>query len=203
MTMSHSQSHPYAKAIFEIALADNTLSEWSALLNAMEMLVSDHSVQMLFNNPNVSRQQLAAFFIDMVSALNPAWVQTKAKLFIQLLAEYRRMNLIPSIAFAFKQLLAEHENVLNAQVTSAYPLNEKSENDLMQALKKRFGRDVNLTYDTDTNLIGGVVIRVGDLVIDGSIRDKLIRLKGHLSLLEVLDLDKSQGFREAQFIDNK
>jgi len=186
MVMSNSQSHPYAKAIFEIAAADKTISEWSALLRSLAMVAGDQQVQMLFNNPGVSGQQLADFFIDILfdslsfDSLDSDLIKTKVKNFIKLLAAYRRMNLIPSIVFAFEQLVAEYENILNAQVTSAYPLDKKSESDLIVALKKHFGRDVNLTYNTDKNLIGGVVIRVGDLVIDSSIRDKLIRLKESL-----------------------
>ena len=181
MAMSNSQSHPYAKAIFEIALVDKTISEWSALLRSAATVADDAQVQVLFNNPNVSKEQLADFFIDICSELlGSDSMDIKAKSFIKLLAEYGRMHSMPSIAFAFEQLVAEHENILNVQVTSAYPLNEKSETDLMVALRKRFGRDVNLTYSIDKNLMGGIVIRVGDLVIDNSIRDKLIRLKESL-----------------------
>ena len=184
MTMSNSQSHPYTKAIFEIAVVDETISEWSDLLGCLAMIANDSQVQVLFNNPNVGREQLAEFFIGILfDLINSDAFKTKVESFIRLLAEYHRLNLIPNIAFEFKQLVAEHENILNAQVTSAYPLNEKSESDLMAVLKKRFGRDVNLTYNTDKNLIGGVVIRVGDLVIDSSIRDKLIRLKESLIAL--------------------
>lgn len=173
--------NPYAKAIFEIALADDTISEWSALLRSVAMVSSDPQVHILFGNPSISKEQLADFFIDICfKLLSSDAINTKAKSFIKLLSEYRRLDLISGIAFVFEQLVAEHQNVLNAQVTSAYPLNEKSENDLMAALRKRFGRDVNLTYNTDKNLMGGVVIRVGDLVIDSSIRDKLIRLKESL-----------------------
>ncbi len=188
MLMNTSQAHPYAVAAFETAKASDTILEWSALLERAAVIAGDPQVHMLFNNPRVTRSQLADFFTELcfdslnfgaldvdLGALN-----VKGKDFIQLLAEYRRLNLIGDIAFSFEQLVAEHKNILKAQVVSAYPLDENCQKDLVLALEKRFGQDIHLTYSTDKNLIGGLIIRVGDFVIDGSIHDKLIRLKESL-----------------------
>ena len=178
--------HPYAKAIFETALRDKTFSEWTALLECAVLIAEEEQVRPLFNNPKVSKQQLGQFFIDVCFAgLNldskaSDIFNTKAKNLIQLLAQYHRLNLLPDIAAAFKQLLLEHENSLQVSIRSAYLLSEASKQDLIAVLKKRFGYDMNVTYDVDKNLIAGLVVRVDDLVIDNSMRDKLVRLKESL-----------------------
>ena len=186
MAMSNSQAQPYAKAVFEIAVRDSRIDEWSLFLRSAARISSDADLQTFLNNPRLSRQQLADFFlgvcVDLLRSeakeLDRVTVQWTA--FIRLLVEYRRLNLTPSIAFAFEQLQRARENSVNVEVTSVYPFNEQSSRELMLVLKKRFGCDAKITYYTDKNLIGGVVIRVGDLVIESSIRDKLIRLKESL-----------------------
>lgn len=178
--------HPYAKAIFETALKDKAFSEWSALLECAVLIAEEPQVRTLFNNPKVSKQELGRFFIDVCFAglnLDPKVSDvftTKVKNLIQLLAEYHRLNLFPRILAAFRGLLLEHENSLQVNISSAYLLSEASKQSLSSVLKKRFGYDMNVTYDVDKNLIAGLVIRVGDLVIDNSIRDKLVRLKESL-----------------------
>ena len=179
MLRNNSQAHPYAKAIFATATTKQTIPAWTALLQRASVIANDPQVQLLFNNPQVTSEQLADFFIELCGEAI-AVLKEQGGDFIKLLAEYRRLSLIADIANAFEYLVAEHENILYAQITSANPLNEKNQQDLVQALKKRFGRGIRLTCNTDKNLIGGLVIRVGDLVIDSSIRDKLIRLKESL-----------------------
>jgi F-type H+-transporting ATPase subunit delta len=96
--------------------------------------------------------------------------------FLKTLAENRRLGLLPEIAAMYEQLRAEVENIADVQVTSAVPLDEAQRQRLTTALKKRLNRDVRLHCDVDASLVGGAVVRSGDLVIDGSLKGRLERL---------------------------
>lgn len=184
MLIDSSQAHPYAKAVFAVAKTKQTIEKWRVLLQGLAVIANDPQVQLLFNNPKINKEQLAEFFIDICfyAAANNALngLEVEGRDFIKLLAESRRLDIAPNIALAFEHLVAEHQNILPAQIISANSLDASYQQKLTQALAKRFGRSVHLTYSVDRNLMGGLVVRLGDLVIDGSVRDKLIRLKENL-----------------------
>ena len=98
-----------------------------------------------------------------------------------MLAENRRIGLLPEISALFDQQRAEAERVVKATVTSAQPMDEAGLAKLRESLRKRFGQDVEITTAVDAALIGGAVIDTGDVVIDGSIRTKLARLGAALA----------------------
>ena len=93
-----------------------------------------------------------------------------------LLAENNRLSLLGDIAVIYEELRAEAEQVMTADVSAAKPLTEEQEANISAALKKRTGRDVTLNVEVDESLLGGAVIRAGDLIIDGSALGKLNRL---------------------------
>ena len=97
-------------------------------------------------------------------------------LHLALLAENNRLQLLDEIAVNFEELREEAEQVMTADVTSARALTAEQEKNISVALKKRLGRDVTLNVDVDESLLGGAIIRAGDLVIDGSALGKLNRL---------------------------
>jgi len=90
-----------------------------------------------------------------------------------LLLENKRSKVLPEIAEHFDALKADIENSVEATVTSAAPLSQAQQDEIASALKKRLGRDVSIATAIDKNLIGGAVIRAGDVVIDGSLRARL------------------------------
>jgi F-type H+-transporting ATPase subunit delta len=101
--------------------------------------------------------------------------------FLAVLAENNRLALLPEVSALYEQLRAESELVLKANITSAVPLSDAELAKLVAALKKRFNREVEVQTAIDESLIGGAVIDTGDLVIDGSVRNKLARLKADLA----------------------
>lgn len=165
-------ARPYARAAFEAAQAKHQLAAWSRALAAAAAGVGEPAVQTLLGSPKLPKQQLAQIFIDLVGLE----LGDRGANFIRLLAENRRLGLLPEIAQGFEQLRADAERTLEATVVSASPLGDKERAALAQALKKRLDREVTLQCETDPRLIGGAVIRAGDLVIDGSVRGKLERL---------------------------
>lgn len=167
-------ARPYARAAFEVARDDKALAEWSEFLRRGCLVAEDERIQALTGNPAVTRKELAELFIELCGASAGAHGEN----FLRLLAENGRMDWLPEIAAHFETLRAEAENVVDVQLTSAVELDAGQRENFAAALKKRLGRDVRLHCDTDEKLLGGAVIRAGDLVIDGSLSGRLERLTG-------------------------
>jgi F-type H+-transporting ATPase subunit delta len=167
-------ARPYARAVFEIAKDDNALAGWSEFLERGSVAASDKRVQALIGNPAVGREALAELFIELCGdTAGPHGAN-----FLKLLAQNGRMAWLPEIAAEYEALRAEAENIVDVQVTSAVELDEAQRESFAASLKKRLGRDVRLHCDTDAKLLGGAIIRAGDLVIDGSLFGRLERLAG-------------------------
>lgn len=161
-------ARPYAKAAFETAGAAR-LGSWSEALRTAASVVTDPKVEALLGNPHVPSGQLADLVIDLAGAgLDP-----DGRNFIRLLAENHRLDCLPEIAARFEQLKAEAEGTIDVTVTSAVPLSEVQRSELAAALGHRLKRTVRLQCATDPQLIGGAVLRAGDLVIDGSLLARL------------------------------
>jgi F-type H+-transporting ATPase subunit delta len=123
------------------------------------------------------RTEFIAFFLDVCGKK----LDAEAGNFIRVLHENRRLALLPEIARLYDELRAEAESRVEAEVASAFEIGDAQLKSIAAALKKRFGRDVTLTTRIDPSLVGGVVIRAGDLVIDGSVRGQLHALATHLT----------------------
>ena len=167
-------ARPYARAVFEIARDEDALAGWSELLRRGSAVIADERIQGLIGNPAVTRKALAELFIELCGDSAGA----NGANFIKLLAENGRMAWLPEIAAEYESLRAEAENVVDVQLTSAVELDEAQRDSFAASLRKRLGRDVRLHCDTDAKLLGGAVIRAGDLVIDGSLFGRLERLAG-------------------------
>jgi F-type H+-transporting ATPase subunit delta len=165
-------ARPYARAAFESAQASNKLGDWSQLLAGASAVVSDTRVAGLLSNPKVSSTQLVEFIIDVLGGN----LDEHARNFLSTLAENHRLGVLPEITSAYEELRAAQENVADVQITSAIQVNDAQRQRLADALRKRLKREVRLHCDVDPGLIGGAVIRSGDLVIDGSLKAQLDRL---------------------------
>ncbi len=165
-------ARPYARAAFEIASAEGELRAWSEMLVAAGLIVNDPGVKPLLTNPHVTPEQVAGLVADICGKL----VNKDRRNFLLLLAESYRLNVLAQIAEIFNRLRAEAENVIDVDITSVVPLDDKRKKAFVSALKKRLGREVNLRCATDRSLIGGAIIRAEDLVIDGSVRGRLEKL---------------------------
>jgi F-type H+-transporting ATPase subunit delta len=165
-------ARPYAFAAFEFALAKNALSAWEELLQAAALVAKDRLVVRLMASPAVNHKQLADLFCDVLASN----LDDDRKNFIRLLAEHKRYAVLPEIAEQFVQYRAEHEKKVKVEVTSAIPLDEQQKSKLSQALAKRLQLQVTLACTVDPALLGGAIVRAGDMVIDGSVRGKLNRM---------------------------
>ena len=171
-------ARPYARAAFGLARDGGGYAGWSQALAFAAAAASDPRVAQLLGHPRLSQA-------DAVSLLSPpASGQDAAEAgfgrFLAMLAGNRRLALLPEIAGLYEELRADAERVVKAKVTSAAILPDAQLASIREALRKRFGREVEVETDLDPSLIGGAVIDAGDIVIDGSIKGKLGRLQAAL-----------------------
>jgi F-type H+-transporting ATPase subunit delta len=165
-------ARPYAKAIFALAREGNKLSAVSAGLTRAAEVVADPRVDALLGSPHVTAAQLA----ELVSGVAGDKLDEQGRNFVSLLAQNRRLGFLPEIAALFEQMKADVENAVDVEVTAASPLTADQESRYAAALQKKLGRAVRLHTKVDGSLIGGAVLKAGDLVIDGSIKGRLERL---------------------------
>lgn len=165
-------ARPYAQAIFELATTAGSLGQWSDSLRVMAMVAANRDMKALFINPRISRKDLGNVLIGICGE----WIDAQGENLIRLLAQNRRLLVLPEIAEQYEVLRAEAERIVRAELESALPVSEQEQQRIAEALKKRLGRDVELVCKTNKKLIGGAVIRAGDLVIDGSVRARIEKL---------------------------
>ena len=170
-------ARPYARAVFELAKASADYSVWSEQLDMLAAVAADPNVGDLFNNPRVSRHDLVGVFTDICADQ----VDGNAKNLVRLLAQNRRLHALPAIAEQYEHLRAEAEQTVQAELESALPVSDTQQQRIVDALSQRMGRRVELTVKTNEELLGGAVVRAGDLVIDGSIRARLEKLATAIS----------------------
>jgi F-type H+-transporting ATPase subunit delta len=170
-------ARPYAKAAFEEATGAGTLAAWSQSLRTAATVVQDRRVRELLGNPSVHVEELAQMIIDVTGA----GLDETGRNFVRALADNRRLSFLPEISALFEQFKDQTEGVIDVTVTTAVPLENAQRATLSAALERRLKRQVRLQCHTDPQLIGGAVVRAGDLVIDGSVRARLDRIAYQLT----------------------
>ena len=169
-------ARPYAQALFELAKETGSLRAWSDSLGTASQLFADGVLVDYLGNPAFNNEQRLEFLTGLFASASDHLLDgsdRQGRNFLKLLLENRRVVVLPEISAHFDTLKAKVENSVDATVTSATALSQIQLKDIATALKKRLGRDVNIETKTDENLIGGAVIRAGDVVIDGSLRTRL------------------------------
>ncbi|WP_097459499.1 F0F1 ATP synthase subunit delta [Mangrovitalea sediminis] len=163
---------PYARAAFEFAQQSDKLAEWSAMLALAAEVARDAEMQRVLNHPVLTDEQKATAVIDVCEGK----LSDQGRNFIVILAENKRLTLLPEISAMFETLRAQLERSVDVELTSPFELNQEQQEQLTKALTRKLDRQVKLTAEIDQSLIGGVVIRAGDMVIDASVRGKLMKL---------------------------
>ena len=165
-------ARPYANAAFDQAIDESKLSEWSAMLNLLSVIVSDDSMGAVINNPKLSSEQLYQFITDIGG---DKFSQT-GKNFIRVLIDAERIGLAAEVFELFEQKRTAAEGISDVEVISAYPLDDAQVSAISESISRRLGKKIDINTDVDKDLIGGVIIRVGDSVIDASLRGRLKEL---------------------------
>jgi F-type H+-transporting ATPase subunit delta len=165
-------ARPYARAAFAHAQATKDLAAWSKLLGAAAAGAKDARVARLIGNPHVTGDEL----VNLLGGLSKQAAGEGGKNFLRALAENNRLALLPEIAAQYEKLRAEVEGLVDVTVIAAREIAAPQQKRLEAALAKRLGRDVRMQMQIDESLIGGAIVRAGDLVIDGSLKGRLERL---------------------------
>lgn len=166
-------ARPYARAAFEYAQEQQQLQQWGNMLNIMAQRVADPQVVALLNNPRLTVEQKS----EVCFAIGRDIEDQHFCNFMRQLAHNRRIAALPAIAAEFAQLCAVAEKKITIKVKSAAPLSEAYQTKLTQLLTAKFNRHATLDCEVDEALIGGLMIRADDYVIDGSVRGQLQRLR--------------------------
>jgi len=175
-------ARPYAEAGFQLARESGQLDGWSDVLHAAAAAVADADIARLIDSPKTDTYQLAGVVADVArQAAGGAADTGQLGNLLRLLAENGRLPLLADIAAQFDKLKAEVENSVDVVLTAAAPVDAAQQDKIIAALKRRFGRDINLHFKLDENLIGGARLQADDLVIDGSIRTGLDKMASSLA----------------------
>lgn len=162
-------ARPYAEALYRLASQKSALADWSRMLSTASAVASDATMSDAIANPKFTRANVEqVFFAVMDKALSE-----EGKNLIRLLLQNGRLALLPVIAAQFEKLKAEQSGMLEADIVSAYPLSAAQEKEMVELLERRFDRKVTTRVSVDPELIGGVKINAGDVVIDASVRGQL------------------------------
>ena len=176
MAETQTLARPYAKAVFQLAQQDGNYAAWSEQLNALAEVCAHEDIQALIGNPRVPDNTL----LDLI-ATAAGDLSDDARNLLNLLADNDRLQLLPEITAQYAVLRNQAENRVDAKMISAVEPSDAQRESIKQALAKRLGREVNLTVTVDDTMLGGALIRAGDLVIDGSVKTKLERLNSRVA----------------------
>jgi F-type H+-transporting ATPase subunit delta len=165
-------ARPYAKAAFEYARTAGALSDWSAQLAVAASVSADDKMAAILASPAYTAEQMADTMIDVCGDE----LQSGGVNFIRVLAANKRLSLLPEISRMFDQYKANQEKSIDVEVLSAFEQEHSTEKNLAEVLSKKLEREVRVDSKLDQSLLGGVLIRAGDLVIDGSVRGRLNKL---------------------------
>jgi len=169
-------ARPYARAVFELAQSKGQLKEWSEQLALMAAVVGNDSMKSALDNPRLTKSDAGKLIIQVCGED----LGDGAANLLKILSENDRLGQLPMIAALYNRFRDDAEGTVEAEVISALPLSETQKNAIANALKQRLGRDVQLNCSVNEDLVGGAVIRAGDLVIDGSAVEYLRQLSSAL-----------------------
>ena len=169
MTDFTTAARPYANAVYDIASRASALDSWGDALANLSAVVSDVQMSELLNNPEMGKQQKGDMLIQVLGDK----LDEQQRNLVKLMAENGRLSIMPDVWGQFEVARAKAENKVEAEVISAFELSAQQTDELVNTLKNKLGCDVTLTTTVDESLIGGVVIKAGDTIIDASMKSQL------------------------------
>lgn len=170
-------ARPYAKAAFELAHEAGKFPQWSEALNTLASAVKSPELSGLISHPALFKDDLA----DALSKALSDKLGREGAALVKLLVENKRLPITPFIAEQYEALRAEAESRIDVEITSAVDVPAAQREQLSNAVGKRLSREVVVSWKTDESLVAGAVIRAGDLVIDGSVKGELEKLRTALA----------------------
>ncbi len=177
MSLELTTSRPYAKALFDLAKEQDQIVPWFDRLKLLATLQNNEDVSSVLARPDMAQAEKADLLIALYSKVE---TEQNCINFIKLLAENDRLDIFDSVFEAYSELKFEFENTVEAEVITAVKVTKKYLETIQKSLSKRLGKSVSIKQSIDTEILGGAIIKAGDLVIDGSIKGKLNKLANTL-----------------------
>ncbi|MCK4676075.1 MAG: F0F1 ATP synthase subunit delta [Gammaproteobacteria bacterium] len=162
-------ARPYANAVYDIASETSTLDSWGDALANLATVVNDAQMSELLSNPETGKQQKGELVIQVLGDK----LNEQQRNLVKLMAENGRLIIMQDVQEQFEVARAKAENKIEAEVVSAFELSEQQTDELINTLKNKLGCDITLTTTIDESLIGGVIIKAGDTIIDASMKSQL------------------------------
>ena len=172
MSEANTIARPYAQAAFDEAKRLGDLKGWSALLLNLAESLANSEVQAVVSSPRIAKNKIE----DLIMVLCGNQLTEQQRNFVRVLVEGRRLDVVTEILVMYEALRAEAEKFAEVTVASAFELSEAQQQKIAAALKARMQREIKLSCEVDKSLLGGVVIRSGDKVIDGSASTRLVEM---------------------------
>lgn len=177
MSEVNTLARPYAQAVFKLAQERGDLAAWSEVLELLSQVSRDPTMGALIHSPRIDGNQLADLFVEVCGK----GINEQGANLVKLMTQNGRLDLLETVAQIYETLRADAEGKVDVEVMSAQALDDAQQQKIAAALKARLGRDITLTCTTNPELLGGAIIRAGDMVIDGSVRGRLQKLAGVLN----------------------
>lgn len=165
-------ARPYAEAVFSLSKDENNMATWSDVLANLAVISQDEAMQAMIKNPAYSAENIVSVFTDVMGNNLTA----EGKNLLVAMAENKRLAALSEVAEVFETLKAEEEKRVRATVISAMEVTDEQKKKLSAALNAKFDADVEMTYEVNASLIGGIKIKVGDWAVDGSAVSQLNKL---------------------------
>lgn len=165
-------ARPYARAAFQFAVDNGAVDSWHEALVTVAAVVAEPSVAKVLDDPATTASQRAQTVATVLGDDLPTGVTQ----FVSVMAENHRLTLAGEVATLFAELRSALDAAANVTVTSAFDVADATIEQLAASLTTKLGKTVEMTVEIDASLIGGAIIRAGDMVIDGSVRGRLHKL---------------------------
>jgi len=169
-------ARPYAEAVYKRAKQTDSTTKWSNSLAFLAAVLGDVQIAKAAANPNANKEKFAAALLDLCQGQ----LDGEGENFVRLLVANRRLVLAKTICELFEHYRAEDEGYIVADVSTAYPLEDEEREQITKVLQRSLGKQPRLNVVVDDSLIGGVLIKAGDRVIDASVRGQIQRLAKRL-----------------------
>ncbi len=162
-------ARPYAAAAFKRSLESGATEQWSQSLKFLSAVLGDKELAVMVGNPKVSKARLSALMLDICQGQ----VDAEGENLLKLLIQNNRLSLAPTISELFEAYKADSEGYIHVEVATAYAFSKEEKQAFSAALEKKLNKKVHMNLTVDKSLIGGVLVRAGDRVIDGSVKGQL------------------------------
>jgi F-type H+-transporting ATPase subunit delta len=172
---------PYAKAIFEHALVNNSNKEWLSFFDGIEKVFSNTDLLRFIRSPKLNTQAKFDFLIDLIVKVLGNKLSKPQENFMRLIIDNDRVEVLSEISLSFRDMILSSGKSRQFKVLSAYDLSADEQKGLIKILSDKFDCDAHLEIDVQADLIGGVIIKDGDRIIDGSVNAQLEKLSYCLS----------------------